>query len=295
MERATGIVAGTLAAGIWGGMYVVSKVVLDVIPPFTLLSMRLILASLAVAVLICLRGEQRAALPAVARSLAVGLIGFGFSLGLQFVGTRLSTASLASLITSASPVFMVLFASIILGEKASLRRMGALGLAILGVVLVIDPRSMNLSTLDSLGNLALLGAAITWGLYSVLIKQASQTESQMNVVLFTFLGGLLLSLPLSYAETGWMSIEGMTAPIWLGVLYLGLVSTALALALWAMALARLEAGIVSLLFFAQPIVGVGLGAWLLGEQLSVSFWLGALAMGAGLLLAVSERKVPAPV
>ncbi len=42
-RTATGIISGTLAAAIWGGMYVVSKWVLDVIPPFSLLSLRLLL------------------------------------------------------------------------------------------------------------------------------------------------------------------------------------------------------------------------------------------------------------
>ena len=40
------VVAGLLASAIWGSMYVVSKVVLEVIPPFTLLSLRLLLGFL---------------------------------------------------------------------------------------------------------------------------------------------------------------------------------------------------------------------------------------------------------
>ena len=36
------LLAGLIAAALWGGMYVVSKVVLDVIPPFSLLTTRLI-------------------------------------------------------------------------------------------------------------------------------------------------------------------------------------------------------------------------------------------------------------
>jgi drug/metabolite transporter (DMT)-like permease len=43
--KGLGIAAGLLAAGIWGGMYVVSKVVLDIIPPFSLVSLRLILGA----------------------------------------------------------------------------------------------------------------------------------------------------------------------------------------------------------------------------------------------------------
>ena len=50
-----GLSAGLVAASIWGGMYVVSKVVLDVIPPFSLLTLRLFLGAISLGVIIALR------------------------------------------------------------------------------------------------------------------------------------------------------------------------------------------------------------------------------------------------
>ncbi len=89
--RAFGIFAGLAAAAIWGGMYVVSKVVLDVIPPFTLLTLRLILGAACLGAIILARGGFRATRRDWRRVLLVGVVGYGFSLGLQFTGTRLST------------------------------------------------------------------------------------------------------------------------------------------------------------------------------------------------------------
>ncbi len=51
------------------------------------------------------------------RVFGVGLIGYGISLGFQFVGTKLSTAANGSLVTSATPAFMLVFAWIILRER----------------------------------------------------------------------------------------------------------------------------------------------------------------------------------
>jgi drug/metabolite transporter (DMT)-like permease len=45
-----GILCGLGAASIWGGMYVVSKVVLEIIPPFTLVSLRLLLGIITLAI-----------------------------------------------------------------------------------------------------------------------------------------------------------------------------------------------------------------------------------------------------
>ncbi|MCA9906505.1 MAG: EamA family transporter, partial [Anaerolineae bacterium] len=54
-SRQLGILYGLLAAAIWGGMYVVSDVVLRVIPPFTLLTIRLILGGLVLALILSVR------------------------------------------------------------------------------------------------------------------------------------------------------------------------------------------------------------------------------------------------
>ena len=63
--------------------------------------------------------------------------------------------------------------------------------------------------------------------------------------------------------------------------------------LWNKSLALLDAGLVSLLFFAQPVVGVALGALLLHEPLGLPFWLGAALIGGGLLLAAATPgRVP---
>jgi drug/metabolite transporter (DMT)-like permease len=266
-------------------MYVVSKVVLEVLPPFTLLTLRLLLGAAALGVALLL---LRRALPSprlIGRVLAIGLVGFGVSVGLQFVGTSLSTAANAALITAASPAFILLFGALLLGEAVTPRRLAALALASLGVLAVLDPTEVDLTQSAFRGNLALIGAAVTWGLYSVLVKRVSRDLPTAEVSFFAFLGGMLLSVPLTAMEAQGGSAGPLTLPLVLGVLYLGLISTALAMYLWNRSLALLEAGLVSLLFFAQPVVGVSLGALLLGESLGAGFWIGSALIAAGLILA----------
>ena len=286
----SGIAAGLLAAAIWGGMYVVSKVVLQVVPPFTLLSLRLLLGAACLGAVLLLSGGRRLRWPQIRTILWVGLLGYGISIGLQFVGTRLTGAANASLVTSASPVFIMLFGVLILGERASRQRGLALLLAFLGVLAVIDPRTASLRSTSLAGNLALLGAAVTWGLYSVLVRQVSQRAGTVEVSLYAFLGGLPVAVGMSVVERTRLPVGDLTPLVLAGIGYLGVISTALAMYLWNKSLQLLEAGVVSVLFFAQPVVGVALGAWLLGEQLSGAFWLGAGLIAAGVLLAA--RPLP---
>ena len=75
-----------------------------------------------------------------------------------------------------------------------------------------------------------------------------------------------------------------------GVLYLGVVSTAIAALLWNVAYQRLEAGVAALTFFAQPIVGAGLGILLLGEKISGIFIIGAFLILLGIYLAAGDER-----
>src|SRR5262245_16728483 len=114
-----GILCGLGAAAIWGGMYVVSKVVLEIIPPFSLVTLRLILGVITLAILLSLRRFPAISYRQIRQVLGVGFIGYGISLSLQFLGTKLSTAANGSLVTSATPAFVLLFAWILLKEQIS--------------------------------------------------------------------------------------------------------------------------------------------------------------------------------
>jgi drug/metabolite transporter (DMT)-like permease len=287
-----GIAAGLAAASIWGVMYVVTKVVLEVIPPFSLLTLRLLLGIACLAIPVAFRGGLRLSRPQLLRVLLIGLVGYGLSLGLQFIGTSLSTAADASLLTSSTPAFMVAFAALILRERPTRRGLVGLALATIGVLVVLDPRAAQLGGDRMAGDLALIGAALTWALYSVLIRRVSRDLATLPVSLVCFVGGLPLSLALAAGEWPTIDLGAVTPAVVSGVLFVGVVSTAVAMYLWNKSLALLDAGLAGLMIFAQPVVGAALGAVLLSEHLGAAFWLGAAFIAAGVI--VSSRRAGVP-
>jgi drug/metabolite transporter (DMT)-like permease len=282
-----GAAYGITASAIWGGMYVVSDVVLDTIPPFTLLTLRLILGGLALLpFVLSAHGIRRLSARDALRLMGVGLIGFGVSLGAQFVGTDLSTAINGTLITSASPAFIVLFGVMLLREQLTAARLAAVGFATIGVIIIVNPASISFGTDTALGDLSLALAALTWGLYSVLVRMVSRQIDTLLVTLLAFVGGLGLTIPVSVVELQSRAIGEVTLLTVLGVLYLGLVSTATAMWLWNRAFALVPASTASLLFFAQPLVGALLSVVLLGQAMTPTLWIGSFLIVLGVLLAL---------
>ena len=283
-----GLLCGLGAASIWGGMYVVSKVVLEVIPPFALLTIRLVMGVLTLAVLLLLREQKEFTRRQFRDSFLVGIVGYGVSLGFQFVGTKLSTASNGSLVTSATPAFVLLFAPFLLNEKPTVRRLIALAASTLGVIAVIDPRMANFSSSLSVGNLSLLAAALTWALYSVLVRRISMNMELLPSSAVMLLGGIPSSLLFGVFEVHQQGIGEITIGILGGILFLGIISTALAMFLWNYAFAQLPAASASLTFFAQPVVGTLLGWFFLGEKITPLFLLGGVLITMGIEFAARD-------
>lgn len=285
-----GIFCGLGAASIWGGMYVVSKVVLEIIPPFSLVSLRLILGALTLVLVLWMRGFPAISRKQALQVLGVGLVGYGVSLSLQFLGTKLSTAANGSLVTSATPAFVLIFAAILLKEKITALRLIALFLATSGVVAVIDPRSAQLNPDLFLGNILLIGAAVTWALYSVLVRKTTQNLDVISFSLIAFIGGLPIVMPVGAWELKTIGVGEVSLGVVGGVLFLGIISTALAMVLWNNAFALIDASLASLTFFAQPVVGTVLGWLFLGERITPLFLFGGFLIGLGLVISSREQR-----
>ncbi|HKG53589.1 MAG TPA: DMT family transporter, partial [Anaerolineales bacterium] len=211
------------------------------------------------------------------------------SLSLQFLGTKLSTAANGSLVTSATPAFVLLFAWPLLGEKITARQLLSLFLATLGVLAVIDPRSAQLNPELFVGNIMLIGAAVTWALYSVLVRKVTRNTDVLLFSLIAFLGGLPVPVSAGAWELSTVGVGKIGLGVVGGVLFLGIISTALAMVLWNTAFTYVDAGLASLTFFAQPVVGTFLGWLFLGERVTSLFLVGGLLIGVGLIISSREN------
>lgn len=288
-----GYFALAAAASIWGGMYVVSKYALDFIPPFTLLWLRYV-TGFCVLFPLAAR-QQKSPLTRVDHRafLLIGFVGYFVSVGLQFIGTRLSSAHNGAIITSASPAFILLFAWLMLGEKLTGRKLFSVLLATIGVIIVVGWDSgTGDGTWALFGNLALIGAAITWALLSVLARKYSASLSPLVITTGAVFWAGIMTTPIMILEWRFLPVSGLDNPLlWGAVLYLGIVATAGAFYFWNKGLSLVEAGTGSVFFFLQPVVGALLGWLILGEQLTTSFFVG----GGVILLAVLIASIPSPL
>lgn len=308
-NRLAAPIALALAAGIWGGTYVFSGWLLGGgwFTPFGLLFLRLAITFLVLLPFLPVKRLPRSEWGA---AIVLGGVGFLLSLGGQFVGTAWAGAATGSLLTATSPAFILLFAGPLLGERLERRQWMAVGLASLGVLLVVvagDAQATSpaefwsalVTTLSGggralIGKLLLIGAGLTWGLYTVLAKRFSARHGALATTAWACLTGALWNLPVVLVTglaSGGGPFSGLgrsvtlwTPTVWVGLFYIAVVSTVVAFLLWNWGFDRMAAGRGAPYFFLQPVVGGLLGWLLLGERLGAGFLVGGLLIGVGVML-----------
>jgi drug/metabolite transporter (DMT)-like permease len=292
-----GALYGITAASLWGAMFVVSDAMMQFIPPFTLLSIRLGIAAPLFASVLALQGCLKLSRRDAMRLMALGALGFGVSVGSQFVGTSLSSAINGSVITSAAPAFIVLFAWLLLREALTPLKLISGAVATLGVLTILDLAQFSLGLAEAgrlLGDVALAFAAISWAAYSVLVRRASERFSTSAITTYAMIGGFIFCAPLAALELRGATLPALTLEILAGILFLSLIAMGVANYLWNRAFALVQASVASLFLFAQPLVGALLSNLLLGQAITPRLMLGALLIVIGVLLALqSERQAQA--
>ncbi|MDY6296251.1 MAG: DMT family transporter [Schwartzia succinivorans] len=284
----------SLAGSIWGAMFIAVRFTVGVITPTALVWLRYGVALVPI-ILIMLYQKSSWKIEPKDRKLLLlsALTGHTLSIVTQESGTMLTSAQMGSVVTAATPAFMVAFGCLILHERFNLSRLLSVVLATAGVLLiVVDPE--NLQTGSLMGGIYLIVAAVTWAFMSVLIKLLHR----YSAFTITFYSVLIAFLALTPYGLWWLISEAdfaaMAAPhIWGSILYVGVISTTAGFVLWSKGLTYMDASIGGLFMFFQPIVGTLLGYLLLDEAITSYFIPGFLLIAIGVILAMKGGNTTA--
>lgn len=289
-KRLLGGIFLTLAASVWGGMFVAVKIAVEYIPPIPLVWMRYIVAfAVLAAVVVYQRENLKIARKDIALLLSIGVIGHTISIVTQEYGTMFSSAQMGSVITSATPAFMLIFAAWLLKEKMTVRKILSIVMATVGVILIAGVDSMDMS--KQLGAFCSTVAALTWALMSVMLKLIPSRYSPLQINFYAVLTAIICLTPVNLPTVSALPWDKILQPEIIGcVVYMGAISTSIAFLLWNKGLLLMEAGASGLFFFFQPIVGTFLGWLILDEQITLSFWIGSLLIFIGVFLVTVRNE-----
>jgi drug/metabolite transporter (DMT)-like permease len=273
---------------IWGASFAATKIALNAkVPEFALIAARFWLA------LPCLvpflpRGRRRRALAAAWRpGVITGVVLFaGYSL--QTLGMQETTTSVGGFMTGLIVLLVALGARFILGDR--LRRPTVVGLVLgfVGILLLCFGATSDEHRSNSLrGILLQVGSSTCYAGHVLLISRISPRGNELAYSWWQ-LCVVAIGAPFLCALCGGVgdaSAYAADGSVWVSVVYLGMLATALGIAVQSRVQPLIPAGQVAVLFATQPAFTAIAGFLVLGDRLGPLEWCGGALLVAGVLIA----------
>lgn len=277
----------------WGAALVMVKPALEHTSPFRYLLYRFILAAI-LSIPIWWHYRKHPTLRKhfkqfVGRVGSIELIGTTLALGMLYMGLRLTSAIEASLITTTTPIFIVLAGIFWLRERETRAEWLGLSVAFIGTIIVtLVPFIQNgtaSAELSVLGNILIILQNIATAAYFILAKRWYRSYPKLLIAALSFLVGIATFFGLSLFELQWsisefvraVASDWMQPSVWIATGYMAVFGSIIGLTAYIKGQDMIEASEASVFTYLQPLVYVPLGIALLGE--SFTFW-----QGGGLLL-----------
>lgn len=222
---------------------------------------------------------------------ALGFTGGGLHLGLQWLALHYTTATSGILYLSTSPIFILLMASPLAGERIVPRQWLGVAMSFCGVAVIATQGNFG-SVSFNIGDLMALASMMMWAGYTVFLRVRRDSLSTIELLVMVCAFGLVFMAP-------WLTYELMTkarpelSPAGvLGVLYSAIGSLLLAYAGWSYVVRRLGAARAGATMHLMPAFGVLLAAFFLGEYPRWFHFTGIALILAGVALS-SFKASPA--
>lgn len=285
-------------AVLWGGSFFFSKVAVGEIPPLTVALGRVGIAALVLHMLVQVKREV---LPNTLRQWApyvtMGLFNNVLPFGLIFWGQTHIGSGLAATINATVPLFSALILHFVAhspAERLNPRRSLGLGVGFLGVVLLIGPDVLGGLGSNALAQLAVVGAAISYGISAAYSRRFYGTPPLRSATAQLTCSTALLLPVVVLTEQPW-AIAAPSLAAWSSLLALGIFCTALGYLIFFRVLASAGALNLVLVTFLIPVTAMLLGTVFLDEVITWSTLasMGVISLGLAIIDGRLWRKIRA--
>jgi len=289
MQQKTGIYLLLIVSmALWGGTWVAGRVVAQSMHPMSAATLRFIVASLGLALMVW-RSEGR--LPRlrrdqVAPALFLGFTGvFAYSY-FFFTGLQSTPAGRAALIVACIPVCIAIIAAVFLKERFGPVRAAGAALSLAGVSVVIaggNPLTLLAGGMNR-GDLMILGCVASWTAYTLGGRAAMRRMPPLTAVTWSCITGTLMLLPVSLTHGLAADVANARLLDWGCIFFLGALATSLAYFWYYEAIAIIGASRAGIFINTVPVFAVLMGFFLLGEPIHLSLLAGGTMVVLGVYL-----------
>ncbi len=275
----------------FGSLPVIGKIALAVLPAVALVGFRVGITALFLFGIQLYRRRVWLKYGSDYLNLAVlSLFGIVFNQLLFVGGLSLTKAANTSLLAITIPIFTMVVSAIIGSERLRWLKVVGILLAATGIVFLIDPRNASFSSQTTTGDFMIILNSLSFGIYVATSKDVITRNGAFRSMMWVFIFASVICVPLGLNSLSTIAIGEISSSVWLLVLYIAVVATAVPYLLNAWALARVNPSTLAIFIYLQPLIGFALAVIFLGEILDFRFIIAALLVFAGVFLTTRKSR-----
>lgn len=263
----------TLCTLFWAGAFIAGKIGVEEFPPFSLAFFRF-LVSTAIIFPIMIKYEKkdwRLKKSDFLNIIPLGMIGmFGYH-ALFFTALKYTTAINSSMIGATNPMITSILASLLIGEKLEIKRLGAILLAFFGVILTITNGNIEVvrSVSFNIGDIIMLIAVICWAVYSVISKKVMPKYSPLIITSYSFLVCLAALIPFVLMERPMTYLPYVTWRGWASVVYMAVFASVIGYLVQQVSIKAIGPSKTMSFINLVPVFSIILSALILRERVTI--------------------------
>lgn len=275
---------------IWGWTFVATKIMLHYVSPAELLGLRMVIGLPILFVVILAKRVKFSFSGREHLNLLLGSAIITTHFLIQFTGLKYTSATNTGWLIAVTPLIMAVLSFLLLKEKIGRNEFIGIGLASVGVILLISRGHLgDIGWLESVGDWLVLGSAFTWAFYTVATRNLSQSKNPVAVTFAILLPTGIITFGYLLVVADWQKFLHLPLNAMLALLYLGVLGTALGHWFWQEGVAKIGAARAGIFLYLEPVATTTLAVPYLGEEFGVATAVGGLLVLAGVYWAQRKR------
>jgi drug/metabolite transporter (DMT)-like permease len=209
---------------------------------------------------------------------------------LFFKGLSITTPINGAVLMLNTPIFVILFAAILIGEKLTLKKVSGILIAATGAVLLVGGSNLSFSSQTALGDLYVTLNAIIYAFYLVYAKRLMLKYHPLTVTLYSFFIGFFFVLPFGLNQMFEIDFANLPVHIWLSILFVTVGATFFTYVLNAYALKYATSSLVGSYIYLQPVLATIIAVAMGKDALTIEKIGFGLMVLAGVILAAYKNN-----
>jgi len=292
MSRNLALLLAFITAIIYGVSFTIAKEVMPTyIKPYGFILLRVSGATILFWIAGLFIKKEKIELKDFLRIFLAAIFGVALNMLSFFKGLSMTTPISGAVMMVTTPILVLTFATIFLGEKATIKKITGIIIGLIGaIVLIAYGKNFNTENNEFLGNLLVFVNAVSFAMYLIIVKSLTSKYHPLTFAKWLYLFGFIMVIPFGLEQVNQINFATIPNSIFLKIGFIIVFTTFITYLFNLLAISKLKPTTVSIFIYLQPVIATIYALLVKSDYLNNVKIIATLLIFAGVYLVTTKSK-----